>query len=143
MNLTKATGKHDGLSGDPRIRDCYPVSGDWFRVSSMSTDHLGERAWIQRVALWALVEKQHSADDVQGICDGMPAELVRDELGHEVKHKVNYVYGPDMSPFGKTWAEIYNEASPINGEVTHLMQASIRMLLDHIRLHPQVHGTHP
>lgn len=91
----------------PRIRECYPVQGDWFVVSWMYDGERGDRCWITRVVLWAALEEPRSLDRVCGIdCTGLPCSLGNPDGDNLI------VYGPDLSPAGKTWLELYIQTPP-------------------------------
>lgn len=98
------------------IRQCYAVSGDWFVVSKPG----GEGRWfIGRVTLWALVEADGEISHVRALDEtGIPHE---DEQGDSY-----FAYGPDTSPAGCTWKELYDRTVPnvMNvREITDSMQA--------------------
>src|SRR4051812_23446186 len=97
------------------IRSCYPVSGDWYCV----TRQHGEGTWsIERVVLWALMEKHEDFDQIRAITGygGIP--------NLEAMTWDNYfVCGRDASPIGKTWDEIYQATPPsltMRRDITHL-----------------------
>jgi hypothetical protein len=110
VNGTRSQAKRsESVASCDKIRSTSPVSGDWY---SARYDHSNHEWWIERVMLWALVENYDQVDHVCGICsNGMPDQ--------DDAEDIHYVHGPDMSPIGKTWNEVYlNAASSGQRRVT-------------------------
>jgi len=102
------------------IRTCYPVTGNWY---SLTHDVNDDRRWIDRVILWALVKVEEEVDHVKAITsNGLPHEHY-----YPGAADCDFVFGPDVSPIGKTWDEVYQEAIQnrmMLREVTHLFPAT-------------------
>ena len=99
------------MADTPFIRQCYPVSGDWFVVDRKET-----RWFIERVVLWSVVESEGLVSHVRAVeSSGQP------NLNEEDWY---FVYGPDLSPAGVTWRVLYDQTAPslINvREITNAM----------------------
>lgn len=84
----------------PKIKSCYPAQGEWFVLTNPDGDAVNWQ--ISRVVFFALIEKEGAIDHMRAIDAG---GLLADD-GYE--HY--FVYGPDASPLGKTWSEVYHQA---------------------------------
>lgn len=89
------------LPGSDRlcVKQVQPVAGDWFYVW---IEPKLQRAWIERIEAWALVDTRGGYDQVLPVLRGLPMT----HMG-EVD-SVRHVLGTDDSPFGMTWGEIYD-----------------------------------
>lgn len=105
-----------------KIRQILPeTTGNWFVITNPEADH---RWFMERVAVWALVEADGLVDHVRGVGgDGMPLDAA---IHPKFDGESFIVHGPDMSPTGKTWAEVYAA-----GEI--LGMSSAREITDVVR----------
>ena len=93
------------------IRECYQVNGDWFIVTGLFVD--GKRQWwMERAVLWAVIEDEGRPSRVRAINHaGLPA------VDPSEVDEPYYVYGPDMSPAGVNWKELYDRTPPDSSNV--------------------------
>jgi len=87
------------MSEFPAVRECYPLTGDWFLVAE-NTDH---KWYIERLILWALLPSTTTGQQVEGV----------DSQGHlgSSLERINYffAYGLDPSPVkNMTWKELHD-----------------------------------
>jgi hypothetical protein len=99
------------------IRQVVQPTGEWFVVTEFE-----KRLFLERVVLWALVEKEDKIDHVKAVGqDGLTMPRDEDE-------EVSFVMGSDMAPNGQSWADLYRqtktEPKTLGGkEVSHLLHS--------------------
>lgn len=95
-----------------KIKQLSPAADSWFCVVTHfdQSDSRVDRRWaIGRVAAWAVVECDDGADRV------FPIDNSALPITPESVDSLQYVYGPDNSPWEKSWGTIYREITPRTG----------------------------
>jgi hypothetical protein len=86
-----------------KIASTQAVVGDWFLLWAPKGD--GDRWFIERVVLWALVESEGHYPHIKAIgAHGLA--LPPEGMGNGYW----FVFGSDNSPMGPTWGEIFKSA---------------------------------
>lgn len=100
-----------------KIRQLIAPAGEWFYVMpEYLGDKDGYRYVMERVSNWALMESEGLIDHVCPIGDA--CYPITGDICEDVFH----VYGPDKSPTGSTWAEIYHSITPQSRNLIELPQ---------------------
>lgn len=103
-----------------RFAKLLPVVGDWFAVRMHDYSH---RCWIDRIEAWALKRGGH-IDSLAAICHGIEV------ASWEEADSIHFVYGPDASPFGMTWIELYQRTIPNAGLVREFTDLAAPVLAE-------------
>ena len=92
-------------TGCRKLKSLLPAEGDWFCLRTAYESPEPARLFLSRVMVWAVAEGPEAVGHVVGIDgSGTPHD---DPFMDEC-----YVYGPDLSPNGRTWGDVYHSAEP-------------------------------